>query len=163
MRTIKTILMVVAMMLAATAGFAQTQSSNSAGNDDNITATVIGNCWIDTFDLDFGDYDPIDQNDKDADTTVDVYCTKGVTPEVTLDNGVNTSRRMTDGTDFLDYELYSGSAGGTVWPTVTPGVAAGTAANPTIALTLTIYGRLFAEQAVQAGNYVDTVVATVNW
>lgn len=161
MRTIKTILMVVTMALVATAGFAQ--SSNSAANADNITATVIGNCWIDTFDLAFGNYDPIDATDLDADTTINVYCTKGVTPTVTLDNGVNTGRQMTDGTDLLDYELYSGSAGGTAWPTSTPGVSAGTAANPTTALTLTIYGRLFAEQAAQAGSYVDTVVATVNW
>jgi spore coat protein U-like protein len=164
MRTIKTILMVVVMGLAATAGFAQSPQ-NSALNEDNITATVIGNCWINTFDLAFGNYDPISETDHDADTSVDVFCTKGVTPNVTLDLGLRSDRTMEhdSSTDVLDYELFSDSAGGTVWPSSGTGVSAGTSTSPVVALTLPIYGRITAEQAVQAGSYFDTVVATVNW
>jgi spore coat protein U-like protein len=167
MRTIKTILMVVVMGLAATTGFAQfTESSNSPANNDNIKATVDATCSIGTFDLDFGVYDPFSGAVVDETATVEIHCTKGIQPGVTLDDGDNTGRQMkhTTGTDLLDYELYSDSAGGTVWPSAGDGVFTALAStDPNVAMTLTIYGRIAANQNVEAGDYVDTVVATVNW
>jgi spore coat protein U-like protein len=162
-RTIKTILMVVVMGLTATAGFAQTTTTN----DDNITATVDGSCRIENFALDFGNYDPIDAGNLEESGNIQVFCTKGVTPDVNLDMGTRNDRTMKHvlEADVLDYELYTTAARDVTWPVApAPGVQTATAAvDPTQALTLTIFGRVFAGQAAQAGDYTDTVRATVNW
>src|SRR5205807_8865791 len=77
---------------------------------------------ISATDLNFGAYDPVVANKTtalDVNTTVRVLCTKGSTGvTVGLDLGTHTAagnRFMSNGADSLQYELYSDSAGGTVW------------------------------------------------
>jgi spore coat protein U-like protein len=148
------------LVFGATAAFGQT--ADSPTNADNISATVITNCTIGLFDLAFGSYDPTATTDLDQSTTIDVRCTKG-TPNVyvTMDNGVNGTRVMTDGTDDLAYQIYSDAAYSSAWPTAANTVTVSFASA--VVQTLDVYGRVTAGQAVAAGDYFDTVVATVNW
>lgn len=169
----KVILFVSCAVLLAPAVFAQSPQSSPA-NPDNISATVINNCRVDTFDLAFGDYDPVvanDTTDLDQNTTVNVYCTKGATfLSLTLSAGLNFdalsgSRQMAFGAERLAYNIYLDSPGGTVWDTtndVSPTLAS-TGKNNPIDGGYTAYGRVFAGQDVAAGDYYDTVVATVNF
>ena len=155
-----------ALALSASAAHAATVSNNLT-----VTANVANNCTVSTGTLGFGAYDPVVANasaDLDSSGTVAVQCTKGTTYTVTLDAGANstvvgtaTVRQMSSGADFLAYELYTTSGRTTVWDTSTtpPSVTASSKAPNTI----TIYGRIPANQDVSAGSYTDTVSATVNY
>jgi spore coat protein U-like protein len=169
----KVILFVSCVVLLAPAVFAQSPQSSPA-NPDNITATVVNNCRVSTFDLAFGDYDPVVVNDTanlDVNATVNVYCTKGATfLTLELDNGLNFdgvsgNRQMVFGAELLEYQIYRGAVGGTIWSAASPvtPTLVSTGKNNPIDGGYTAYGRVFAGQDVAAGDYVDTVVATVNF
>ena len=139
-----------------------------------VTATVATSCTVtSTTGIDFGSYDPASANittDDTATGSINVRCTKGTLMHVTLDEGDNAAaagcvtpqRRMTDGTDLLDYAIYTDSGHTTAW-----GCGAAeqtrTATASNVAETLTTYGVIPAGQNVQAGNYTDTVAYQVTF
>lgn len=151
--------------------------SVNAGTDTSnlsATASVAANCTISTSPVAFGAYDPIVTNSAtalDGTGTVTVTCTSGSTGTVTLGQGANVDtgssdtaplRRMLANTsDHLSYNLYSDSGRTTVWGnTGVTGVArTGTGTSDAV----TVYGSVTAGQNVPAGNYSDTVVATVTF
>ncbi len=67
---------------------------------------------------------------------------------------------MSDGRDYLVYQLYDNTGRTTVWGNGSGGTA-------TISMnssgTATIYGRLPAKQNVSAGAYADTILVTVSF
>jgi spore coat protein U-like protein len=117
--------------------------------------------------LNFGTQTLLNAN-VDAAVNLSVQCTSGTDYDVTLDNGLNTSRRMDStagagvGANIVDYELYSDSGRTTVFPTT-----AGTAPYPYTgtgtAQTITVYGRVAPQTTPPAGNYYDTVGITVTY
>jgi spore coat protein U-like protein len=71
---------------------------------------------------------------------------------------------MGDGaSNFLTYELYQDSTHTTVWSDSGTGLLSPVAAPSRAARNFTVYGRVASAQDVPAGNYSDTVVATVNF
>jgi spore coat protein U-like protein len=135
----------------------------------SVTATVTTNCTISTTPMAFGSYDPVVAHAStplDGTGTVVVACTKGTATTITLNLGSNASgstRRMKDaGTNYLTYEIYQDVARTNIWGTggnaLTPPVAPSKAPR-----NFTAYGRIPANQDLPAGNYGDTVVATVNF
>lgn len=133
-----------------------------------VSATVINNCTISTAALAFGNYDPVVANAStglSGTGTVTVACTKGAVTTITLGLGANptgSQRRLTDGTNFLNYEIYKEVAHTNVW-----GTSAATdvdyTASSKAASAFTAFGLVAANQDVPAGSYTDTVVATVNF
>lgn len=167
---IKTTLAAVAALLVSGAAFAGTDTSNLT-----VSATVEANCTIDASGgLAFGTYDPVSANsatgaDLDNTTsTISTTCTNGSAATITLGEGANAQggstpaaplRQMISGSDLLSYNLYTDSAGGTVWDDTTGKSITGTgAADP-----VTVYGRIAKGQAVPVGSYSDTVIATVTF
>lgn len=153
---------------ASGAAFAGTDTDNLS-----VSATVIDNCLISTEALAFGSYDPVDVNvagDLEGTGTVSVTCTLDDVVQITLGQGANADtgssdtaplRRMTDGTNFLSYALYSDAGRTAVW---------GNAASVDVETTgsganedHTVYGSVGSAQNVPAGAYSDTVVATVTF
>ncbi len=64
----------------------------------------------------------------------------------------------------MTYQLYSDSGRTTVWGSTSGGATLAVAAPTSkAATTYTVYGRITGGQDVAAGNYGDTVVATVNF
>jgi len=139
-----------------------------------VTATVSANCAISTAAVAFGAYDSAVVNasaNRDATGTVNVTCTSGASTTVTLDEGDNAGggstaavpvRRMTDdGTNFIGYQLYSENTRTTLWGGTAPTGLAHTGTG--LLVGLTVYGRIPGGQNVPAGNYSDTVVATVTF
>jgi spore coat protein U-like protein len=159
----------VLTIVAASSTDAATATSNLA-----VTASVTANCTIATAPVAFGAYDPVSANATTAlngTGTVNVTCTNGATTTVTLGQGSNPAggstaaapaRQLKDGgTDLLTYSLFSDPGRTTVW-----GDTAGTgvAHTGTGTLTaLTVNGAVDAGQNVPAGNYSDTVVATITF
>jgi spore coat protein U-like protein len=147
-----------------------TAKAASATANLAVSATVTNNCTISTQALAFSAYDPVVAHasaDLDGTGTVTVACTKGAATTVGLALGATpagSTRRMTDGSgNFLTYELYQDASHSTVWgisgtALFTPPVAPSKAAR-----AFTVYGRVNRDQDVPAGNYADTVVATVNF
>jgi spore coat protein U-like protein len=133
-----------------------------------VSATVAANCTIADGTLAFGNYDPIVANassDLDKTGTFTVTCTKnGANIYVGAGNGGNflVNRRLKSGTDYLNYEMYTSVGRITPWGTT---LATGLAVVPNgkTAVTMTVYGRIPANQDQPIGSYTDTVVMTVNF
>lgn len=166
----------VAFGVALVAGMSYSASIRAADVTGNLSAssTVVNNCTVSTAPVAFGDYDPVSANDataRDATGTVTVTCTSGAAATVKLGQGANADpgstdaaplRRLTDGTNFLSYQLYSDAGRTTVWGNdgATDVDHTGTGA----AVDLTVYGRIAAGQnTVPAGSYTDTVLVTVSF
>ncbi len=154
---------VLAITIAPVMSFAGSASTNL-----NVSASVVANCTISTADLGFGSYDPVvahASSPLDGTGTVTIACTKGSVTTVDLGLGSNpsgTTRRMSDGTEFLTYELYQDSSRTVVWGSGASTRNTGTAANKS-PQPFTVWGRIAAGQDVTVGSYTDTVLATVNF
>jgi spore coat protein U-like protein len=165
MTTASGVALAAVMVLASSPdAHAQTASANL-----NVSASVAEKCTIATTPLNFGEYDPVQNHlasPLDGTGTVIVRCTQGATANIGLDQGDNVSggsRRMTDGTNYLTYELYSNDIRTQVWGNSAPAWFTPPAAPSAAARTFTVYGRVFGAQDVPSGNYADVVEATVNF
>jgi len=159
----------VAVMTVAAVMLAGQSSITAVGSktaDLLVSSTVNSNCTITTTPVAFGAYDVLLTTPLDATGSVTITCTKGAATTIGLDPGLNflLNRRMNLGTtDFLSYELYSESGRTTVWGNAAGSWLSPVAAPSKTARVFTVYGRIAAAQDVPAGDYADTVTATVNY
>jgi spore coat protein U-like protein len=157
-------LMASAFVPAAIAGTATANLS--------VTATISNNCSISTAAVAFGAYDPIVTNASTAASatgTINTTCTSGDATTITLGQGANAGtgstaaapvRRMANGTNYLNYSLYTNSGHTTVFDGSTGVAVTGTGAQ----VGTSVYGSIPAGQnTLPAGSYSDTVVATVTF
>lgn len=161
MRSLRLALAALAAALAAPA-LAQTATANLA-----VTATVTTTCTITTSPVAFTPYDPVAAAAVDAQGGVTVTCTSGSPWWIGLGAGgggpaAGVSRSMSLNASRLGYELYTDSGRTAIWGNTQPTGFLGTGSGAVQATP--VYGRIAAGQtAVPAGNYADTVVATVNF
>lgn len=165
MRNFRAVLLTLAALtLAATPAFAATETTTMA-----VSATVTEACQVSASSLAFGTYNPL-AGDVDGEATISVTCTSGTSAWIGLGEGANPDdgsspaapvRRMTDGTAFLRYDLYSDSNRSTAWTDEQAGGVAFTGTGA--AEEFTVYGTIPGGQSVPAGAYTDTVVVTVNF
>jgi len=135
-------------------------------------------CTITTTPVAFGVYDPQAASALDGTGSVRLDCTNYGTVNVALDDGNATSyatRRMSNGTDLLLYQLYTDTARSIVWgdgataATDTVNCFIGISSDGCVSTlfslraTRTIYGRIAALQNVGIGNYSDTVRLTITF
>ena len=170
MKRARKVVGVVATAGIAFGAYSSTANAASATANLGVSATVTSNCTISTTALAFGSYDPVVANassNLDGTGTVIVACTKGATATIGLGLGGNASgsvRRMGDGVaNYLTYELYQDSGRTNVWNDSGIGLLSPSAAPSKAPRNFTVYGRVTGNQDVPAGNYNDTVVATVNF
>ena len=139
-----------------------------------VTATVESNCDISANPLAFGKYDPLNNADTTATTSITLTCVKN-TPVIGVElSGLVAAsgiRQMTNGTSTLDYQIYKAgdvadtpcTAGSlTVWGTgadaLKPGIA-----NDANAKNYNLCGVITSKQNVGAGDYKDILTATVSY
>jgi len=144
--------------------------AGSASANLNISASVAANCTITTSPVAVGAYAPVVANaatDLTATGRVNVACTKGTAATIDLGNGGSFaagSRRMSGGSDFLNYALYKDAARTQVWGS---GLAGGTtmayAAATKNSTAVSVYGTVPQAQDVTVGAYADVVLATINY
>jgi len=137
-----------------------------------VTATVLKTCSVSAATLAFGNYTPGAGNVAGT-TTVNVNCTKTTPYTVALDKGTTTGgslaqRLMANGTNTLQYNLYTTNTYATVWGDGTGSTAtqAGVGAGLATANTLTVYGQLpdnATNQNAVPGAYADTITVTVTY
>jgi len=153
----------VAVVVAGVASYSQqrTEAAFSTPVNVAVTANVASNCVMTAGSVAFGAYDPLVTHaaaNLDQTGSVSVACVKGTVANVGLGAGSNFSgsRRMSNGTDFLAYELYTTAGRTTVWDTTN---RVNYTAASKASTNLTIYGRVPSNQDVSAGSFTDTVVA----
>jgi len=142
-----------------------------------VSASVAAVCTVAAAPtLAFGAYDPLSATALTGSGNISVTCTKDTASAlIELDNGSNftTTRRMTNGSDFLDYDLFKPNASGagatcsgSAWGTgaingYSP--VAGDFTSSTVAVDFKVCGSVPALQNVGVGNYNDTVDVTVTF
>jgi spore coat protein U-like protein len=141
--------------------------AGSTSSNISVTATVNAQCTVTTGAVAFGTYNSLGSANNDATGSLNVTCTNGTAWTAAAGAGAGTgatlaSRKMTSGTNLLNYSLYTDGARSTVWgdgssSTATVGATGTGASQATI-----IYGRLPGGQSTApVGSYSDTVAVTI--
>ncbi len=160
-----------ATMVAAALTAAGTASATVVTTSFGVSATVLKTCSVAANPLGFGNYTP-GTGALAANTTVNVKCSKTTPFTVTLNGGSTTGgnisqRLMSNGTDTLQYNLYTTAAFATLFGDGTTGAGVGgVGTGLASAVAVTVYGSLpdnAANQAVSTGAYTDTVNVTVTY
>lgn len=133
-----------------------------------VTATVLSVCTVAATNLAFGNYDASSGAPNDNSSTVTVTCSNGSAYTVALDAGTGSGatvavRRMTNGGNTLDYSMYTTAGRVTVWGDGTLSTVTQAGTGNGAGQGFTVYGRIPTGQFVTAGNYSDTVTATVTY
>ena len=164
----------VAVAIAAVAIPMSTRASTATGTM-NVTASVAKNCAFTTGTLAFGAYDPVSTNASagadlkvtDSTSALSISCTKGTSATITLNNGTNTTgcsgtgpACLSDGTDLLNYGVYTDNSFGTLWTGATSVSYTSTAVG---APALKVNGIIYKGQSVGVGSYTDTITATATY
>lgn len=136
----------------------------------STSATVTSNCAVTTTAVAFGNVDVTLNANSDATGTFSVTCTNGTgwTAKANLGSGTGasiTTRKMTSGTNLLDYTLYTDTARTIIWGDGTVGNGSTITGTGTgNAVSTTIYGRVPSGQTTKlVGSYADTVTVTVSY
>src|SRR5262249_40267000 len=161
-------------LLVAVAGLGNAFAT-TATSDMGVSADVSADCAISAGPMNFGSYDPITTNGPGgthvvATTNPNVASTLAASATLNLHQGLNPdgassdeapARQMAHGSDRLAYTLYQDGARETVWGNTSdsgqPYLGTGTGSS------LTVFGVVGRGQAVAAGTYNDTVVATITF
>lgn len=135
----------------------------------NVTATVVDTCQFGAItDVNFGTISGLFLSTVSTSSgSIAITCTPTSDYLLSIDDGANadaTSRRMTDGTDFIDYSLFQDMTFNTPWG---DGVAFGDPLADTgtgLARTFTVYATIPSGQTpVEPGSYSDTVVVSFSF
>ena len=134
-----------------------------------VTANVATQCTVSAADLNFGTVDPLGGN-VDQTTTVTVRCTKNTAYTVGLNAGTTSGatlaqRLMANGSDTMNYNLYTDAARSTVWgnSAAAPTWVSGSGAGMGTPQVLTVYGRVASQTTPSPGTYNDSVIVTVTY
>lgn len=159
------VIAVAAMVAPMGAAYGATDSTTFT-----VDATVVASCDVTATALNFGNIDPLVNatTNTDITTTIGVTCSNGTAYNVGLGAGTATAatvttRKMTGGTNLLNYSLFRDSARSLNWgSTVATDTLADTGTGA--AKTHTVYGRIPSGQETAAlGAYADTITVTVTY
>ena len=139
-------------------------------------AQAVANCSVSATVLAFGSYNVFSATPRDSTGDIVVSCSLGgllsllVSYEINLSTGGSGSfspRRMSNGANTLNYNLYTSSGRTTVWGngnsgtgTVSDGYLLGLG---TTVRHYALYGRVPALQNARAGSYLDSITITVDY
>ena len=128
-----------------------------------VRATVLTDCQVDVGDLNFGVYDP--SEDERGSTIIYVRCSPGAAVAISLSAGSsgNPLLRLMRGPDNLRYQLFRDLA--LRDPINTTGVAffLGSFENDGQMVPFPVYGEIPRGQTVQSGDYADVIRVTVQF
>jgi spore coat protein U-like protein len=159
-----------AALSVAALTMASSAAADTATGNLNVSATVNKSCSVGASSLSFGTISPATgvTTASPAAGSISVTCTFDTTYDVALNNGANFSgtRRMTNGTHFLNYDIYRNAAATQRFGAtdVATDMVAGTG-NGDSADSIPVYGLIPSGQAgtAGAGSYTDTVGITVTY
>ncbi|MBN1959614.1 MAG: spore coat protein U domain-containing protein [Deltaproteobacteria bacterium] len=119
--------------------------------------------------INFGAYDVFNSTPTDSTGSFSYFCffVGGASVRLSLSRGgaaSYTPRRMQNGGFTLQYNLYLDASRTIIWGDGSGGSSYFQTVPPNFRTeTVTIYGRIPPGQDIPAGNYHDTIVATLQW
>lgn len=154
-------------LIASYAGHAATITTSF-----QVTADIAAKCNTVTANtLAFGTFDPVAATNLDVNTTMAVTCSRNTPYTIALNGGSTATgtianRLMTNGTDTLQYQIYTTTGRTIVWGdgTGTSQTVPGTGSG--VAQTVNVYGRIPGTQVPAnppVGSYTDTITVTVTF
>lgn len=134
-------------------------------NYATVKAAYYNGCYMNgAYTLSFGSVSSLNR-DIEGNTTMWLWCPSGISWQVGLDNGQNalgTQRRMTNGADYVNYDLYLDASYSKRWGNSLNTDTMSGSANGELQY-LNIYGKVPAQKNKTAGSYSDTVVITLTY
>lgn len=128
-------------------------------------ATVPGSCTLEgATDLNFGSLLSTSTGLIEKSSTINLSCTRRTAWQIGLDNGQHwngSSRRMRNGSAYVNYELYRSSGWDRWGNTLNLDTRTGTGTGFTEQVT--VHGRITNQPLTQAGRYSDTIKVTVTY
>ena len=141
-----------------------------------VTCAVLGlaprveaACTVSASGINFGSYSVFAPGAATSTATITYNCgnhDKNIEIDLSAgSSGSLTTRTLTQGTDALNYNLYTDPALTLIWGDGTGGTDNYTKFNPanSVDVNVSIYGRIPPQQDVRVGSYTDSIVATVNF
>jgi spore coat protein U-like protein len=140
-------------------------------------AAAYTGCAVSAATLNFGVYDPTSGSNKSASATFTVSCVKQAGDAnfnyrilSSVGSGTFTTRTMSNGSDALNWNVYTDAAWTTVWgdgtapSTFLSGTLnlAAAATGATVSNSHTVYGLITAGQDLSAGSYAPSTI-TITW
>lgn len=154
----------------AIAALPATAQTVPATGQMTASANVTANCTFTTTPLGFGDTDVTDGKLHEGTATISVLCTNGTTWTASADKGQGGAdatmalRKMSFGTDSLNYILYTDLAKTAIWGDATTGTATISRTGSGAAQSLSLAGTIPAGQvSAPKGLYADTIAVTVTY
>ena len=132
----------------------------------DVTANEVPSCNVSATNLAFGTYN--DQRGSDAESEIDVTCTRSTPWTVGLSQGTSpgatvTTRKMTRaGGGTLSYDLFRNAARTQNWGN-TVGIDTESDTGTGRTQSLRVFGRVPAAQSVGGGAYQDTIIVTLTF
>jgi len=127
-------------------------------------------CSISTSSVNFGSYDVYVPSARDSTGSLTYNCLLPLSVQVTLTKGSSATfspRTLKKAAEALQYNLYRDAGRSLIWGDGTGGTsiysATVTIFQIATNITVTVYGRIPAQQDISAGAYNDTVTATINF
>jgi spore coat protein U-like protein len=131
--------------------------TNLSGQPLRVRMTILAECRVDTFNLTFPNYNPLNVAALPGSSTVRVYCTKTTPATFALNNGANAlgvQKRLVNAGNFLNYTATLASGSGSSTTSLAP-IGGGIVINASIPAGQDI--------PAAAASYLDTLQVIVNY
>jgi spore coat protein U-like protein len=141
-------------------------SSHATTAPFTVTATNATICLVSAATLNFGSTGVL-RSSLDNTSSITVTCTNAAPYTVALDGGLSgatnpAQRKMAQAAQTITYGLYQDAGRAVPWGD-SVGVNTMTGTGTGLAQTLTVYGRVPAQNTPAPGTYSDTVVMTISY
>lgn len=134
-----------------------------------VSVSLVATCTITSASaLNFGSQGILNVN-VDQTATINVICSNATPYNIGLDAGTGTgatiaTRKMTSGSNTVNYTLYSNSGRTTLWGnTIGTNTVSATGDGLAAGQSYTVYGRVPVQTTPAAGSYTDTITVTVTY
>lgn len=151
-----------AVAAAVTLALGSPAFAASATANFDVNIQVLATCAISASNLTFSSITTGTTSNNDATSSLTVNCSTGTPYSISLDNGTNYSvgRRMSSGSSFINYYLYSDSGRSAQWNSTTTKSGTGNGSDQ----RHDVFGRVPSGQSIAyTGSYGDTVIATITY
>jgi spore coat protein U-like protein len=146
--------------------FASASNATQVTSTFAVQMTLAPTCIINsTSTLDFGSQGVLTAN-VDQTSALAVQCTNTTPYSIGLDAGTGNGasvavRKLTSGSNTVNYSLYSDSGRSVVWGNTVGTMVAGTGNGAS--QSYQVYGRVPPQTTPAAGSYTDTITVTVTY
>jgi len=136
--------------------------SASATGIVTVAITVVPSCTVSATGLNFGAYSMLK---VDATSNVTVTCTNGTSWAIRLGagSGAYSNRKLTSGSNTLNYNLYTSSLNLQVWGDGSGGTGVVSGTGTGLPQARTVFGTIPALQPALYGTYTDNISVVVSF